>query len=82
MLQVAACGAPLQESASVPFTPGVPLKARLYVAVCPAVTEAEVEELEAAPAAKSRVPVNVTACGLFGPVNLNGAGGLRRFIQG
>ena len=52
-VQVAFDGAPLQVKLSVPDRPFCGAMLRLYVAVCPALTVAEVEEPEAAPIEKS-----------------------------
>ena len=61
-VQSAKDGAPLQLSATVPLKPLTGETCRLYVAICPAVTVAEVEPPVAAPSEKSvPVPASVAA---------------------
>jgi hypothetical protein len=70
-VQTAKAGAPVQVSATVPANPFSGEICRLYVAVLPAVTVAEVEPLVAAAIEKSvAVPTRATARGLPGALSV------------
>lgn len=61
-----ACGAPLQAKLTVPVSPPPGARLKLYVAVPPAVTVAEVENPSHAATEKSSpLPESATVCGLF-----------------
>jgi hypothetical protein len=70
--QLAPVGAPLQLSEAVPLNPSPPID-NVYIALCPAETDADAEPPEGTPRpilAATPVPVSGTVCGLLAALSV------------